>query len=218
MKYIVFSYDDGTIHDLPLIKLMNKYNIKGTFNLNSNLSNYVWNYETTPIVRPVLKDTIAWYDGHEVCSHSATHPRLNECQGVKLYSEIFDSKEDLENLFNKEIEGFAIPFDTFDEMSIKYLDKAGYKYCRVPYIIKTDSKLIQLVPDALTFKDDIYKCVEAFINNRSDNTMLMIAGHSYEYYLNNDLDKLEEVFKLIISSPTVKSVTLKEALINLKQI
>ncbi len=34
-KAITLSYDDGVQQDIPMIALMKKYGIKGTFNLNS---------------------------------------------------------------------------------------------------------------------------------------------------------------------------------------
>ena len=37
MKAITFSYDDGVTQDIRLIELLNKYNLKCTFNLNSEL-------------------------------------------------------------------------------------------------------------------------------------------------------------------------------------
>ena len=36
-KAITFSYDDGVTQDIRLIELLNKYNLKCTFNLNSEL-------------------------------------------------------------------------------------------------------------------------------------------------------------------------------------
>ena len=35
MKAVTFSYDDGVTQDIRLIELLNKYNLKCTFNLNS---------------------------------------------------------------------------------------------------------------------------------------------------------------------------------------
>jgi len=35
MKAVTFSYDDGVEQDKRLIQLLNKYNLKCTFNLNS---------------------------------------------------------------------------------------------------------------------------------------------------------------------------------------
>ena len=37
MKAITFSYDDGVTQDIRLIELLNKYDLKCTFNLNSQL-------------------------------------------------------------------------------------------------------------------------------------------------------------------------------------
>ena len=36
-KAITFSFDDGVIQDRRLVALMDKYNLKGTFNLNSGM-------------------------------------------------------------------------------------------------------------------------------------------------------------------------------------
>ena len=36
-KAITFSYDDGVTQDIRLIELLNKYNLKCTFNINSEL-------------------------------------------------------------------------------------------------------------------------------------------------------------------------------------
>ena len=36
-KAITFSYDDGVTQDIRLIELFNKYNVKATFNINSEL-------------------------------------------------------------------------------------------------------------------------------------------------------------------------------------
>ena len=36
-KFITFSYDDGVTQDKQLIEIFNKYNLKATFNINSEL-------------------------------------------------------------------------------------------------------------------------------------------------------------------------------------
>ena len=37
MKALTFSYDDGVTQDKRLIKILNKYGLKCTFNINSGL-------------------------------------------------------------------------------------------------------------------------------------------------------------------------------------
>lgn len=34
-KVLTLSYDDGTVHDIKLIEIMNRYGLKGTFNVNT---------------------------------------------------------------------------------------------------------------------------------------------------------------------------------------
>ena len=36
-KSIAFSYDDRATQDIHMIKIFNKYNVKATFNINSEL-------------------------------------------------------------------------------------------------------------------------------------------------------------------------------------
>lgn len=35
-KAVTFSFDDGVVQDRRAVALLNKYGLKGTFNLNSN--------------------------------------------------------------------------------------------------------------------------------------------------------------------------------------
>ena len=37
LKAVTFSYDDGVTQDIRMINLLNKYGLKATFNLNSEL-------------------------------------------------------------------------------------------------------------------------------------------------------------------------------------
>ena len=37
MKAVTFSYDDGVAQDRRLVEILNKYGLKSTFNLNSEL-------------------------------------------------------------------------------------------------------------------------------------------------------------------------------------
>lgn len=36
-KVLTLSYDDGVVQDIRLIEIMNKYGLKGTFNINSGM-------------------------------------------------------------------------------------------------------------------------------------------------------------------------------------
>ena len=84
MKYFVLSFDDGTVHDKRFVELLNKYQIKCTFNLNSGLEDFVWEFEGNPVVRQHLADTVEQYQDHEIASHSLTHSRLEQLPPPRL--------------------------------------------------------------------------------------------------------------------------------------
>ena len=50
-KIFILSFDDGTVWDGRFVELLNKYGMKATFNLNSGLEDFVWNFEDRLDVR-----------------------------------------------------------------------------------------------------------------------------------------------------------------------
>ena len=63
------TYDDGVLQDVPFVALLNRYGIKGTFNLNSQLmeQEFCWIHENGMQVRRLSPDAAqGLYDGHEI--------------------------------------------------------------------------------------------------------------------------------------------------------
>ena len=52
-KALTFSYDDGVVQDARLVKILNEYGLKGTFNLNSGIMTPEsrWEYRGAQAVR-----------------------------------------------------------------------------------------------------------------------------------------------------------------------
>ena len=80
MKAVTFSYDDCTVQDVRLVNLFNKYNLKCTFNINSELlgrkGNLVLEGKTVNWSKVDKSDVKRIYQGHEVAAHTLTHPFL----------------------------------------------------------------------------------------------------------------------------------------------
>ena len=96
-KAFTASYDDGTIFDKDLIKLMNEYGIKGTFNLNSSLfgkeGRAVIDGYDTDISRIPEDEIVDLYCNHEIAAHAYTHMKLTESDfGMVSYEIIEDRK------------------------------------------------------------------------------------------------------------------------------
>ena len=44
-KAVTFSYDDGIVSDKKLVKILNEYGMKGTFNVNSGIMTHASNWD-----------------------------------------------------------------------------------------------------------------------------------------------------------------------------
>ena len=135
MKAITFSYDDCTTQDIRLVELFNKYGIKATFNVNSELLG-------TPneLTRKGVKvghnklpaDEIAEvYKGHEVAVHTLTHPYLQSIEDDnEIIRQIEEDRKNLEKLVGYEISGMAYPNngDNAERVSKIIKEKTAIKY------------------------------------------------------------------------------------------
>ena len=79
-KAFVLSYDDGVRQDIRLVEMLNKYRLKCTFNLNSGLMDppYKWEADGVVIERMPSRNLRELYAGHEIASHTLSHPDLTQ--------------------------------------------------------------------------------------------------------------------------------------------
>ena len=102
-KAITFSYDDGVTQDVRLIEIFNKYGIKATFNLNSELLGI-----PNALIRDGVKishnkvkpeDVKHIYAGHEVAVHTLTHPNLTQIpDGAEIIRQVEKDRLNLSEL------------------------------------------------------------------------------------------------------------------------
>ena len=132
-KAFNISYDDGVEQDIRFVQLMNKYGLKGTFNLNSRLmeEEFEWRHEKGLVIKRLPPDTVRQlYEGHEVASHSLSHPYMQGMDYGAIMYELGEDKKKLQQLFKKEIAGFALPFDYYSELIAHCARDCGFEYSR----------------------------------------------------------------------------------------
>ena len=215
MKIVSLSFDDGTIYDLRFIELLNKYNIRATLNLNSKLDNFVWYFGDTPIERLKLNEVVEKYDGHEVCSHSLTHPYFSSLSKEEIIRQVKEDCENLSKIFNRDINAFAFPFHDQTEEHIQILkENLNLNYIRYSYFeesyLPKDRYHIPL--NALYNDNNLYEKLEKFKNNDLDNSLFVIAGHSYEFEVRNEWERIEELLKYLSSNKDIVVLPLIEAI------
>ena len=214
MRIVCLSFDDGTIYDKRFIELLNKYNLKATLNLNSGLKDFVWYYDNKPIRRLGLEENKHLYDGHEVTSHSLTHPYFSSLSKEEIIYQVQTDIDNLSSIFGREVVGFAFPFHDQTEDNIKTvyenikLEYIRYSYLTNDYLPK-DRYHIPI--HAMYDDEDIYERLEEFKKNNLENSLFVIAGHAYEFEMKNDWDKIESLLIYLKDNKNLTVLTMREA-------
>ena len=113
-KAITFSFDDGTTQDIRLIQILNKYHLKATFNMNSELlgQKRILNCGAKNIEhnKNNMSDIKNIYNGHEVAAHTLTHQNLVHIEDDnEVIRQVEQDRLNLSELVGYEVVGMAYP-------------------------------------------------------------------------------------------------------------
>lgn len=207
------TYDDGVLQDVRFVDLLNKYHLKGTFNLNSGLmeNEFEWVHEKGFVVKRLSKDkAISLYQGHEIACHTLTHPYMDHLSESEILYELQTDKSNLEKLFEREIKGFAVPFDYYSELIENCVKQSGFSYAR----ISEESRSFTPQKDCYKRKatlfhldDSLDDVVQQFIDTDEELAVLQIVGHSYDLDAEKLWDRMENVFMRIASQNDILPMT-----------
>lgn len=207
-KALTLSYDDGTIHDRRFIDLLNKYGIPCTFNLVSGVlkdEKFEIDYSETPIEDhkwvPVAKFEVPeLYKNHEVASHTVTHPNLLKCTDEEINKEITDDRKALQKLTNQEVTGFAYPYGAWDDELTKKLEKLGIVYARnvgETHNFGIPENFLSWNPTCHHDDPELKNLIKKFLESDNEGDLFYLWGHSYEFYINNNWELIEEFLKIM---------------------
>ena len=210
MKAVTFSYDDGVTQDVQMIELMNKYGLKATFNINSELLGArdfltgpgyrICHYKVSP---EHVRDL---YAGHEVAVHTLTHPNLTTLPDEEVIRQVEQDRLNLSRLAGYEVVGMAYPcggVNNDDRVAGLIREHTGVRYCRTVTTNNSFDLQENLYRfDPTSYHHDFAKMTELaneFIAMKPDKPQIFyIWGHSYEQDFSSTYwAQLEDFFKLI---------------------
>lgn len=209
-KAVTFSYDDGVTQDKRLIALFDKYGLKATFNINSELlglpGELLRDGKVVTHIKNKPEDIKDIYKNHEIAAHTLTHPFLPDETDEEVIRQVEQDRLNLEKLSGKSVVGMAYPGGgiNFNEHIAEVIrDNTGVKYCRTT----VSSHSFDMQDNLYVFKPTVYHHTEwdkmfelgkKFIDDKSDKPQLFyIWGHAYEFDIEDTWDKFEEFCKLI---------------------
>lgn len=201
-KIFLISFDDGTVWDRRFVRLLNKYGIKATFNLNSGLEDFVWYYEDRfPVRRQILSESVDLYRGHEIASHSLHHHWLNTLTPPQLSREVGDDCAALKALFGLKEIGFGVPFTACGEREVNIIKK-HVRYIRLSEF--SDSFAPPADPyhipiHALYNQPDVREKIARFAQSSLPVSLFVMAGHSYELEVLEHWEYMESLLQYIQS-------------------
>jgi peptidoglycan-N-acetylglucosamine deacetylase len=202
------DWDDGTEHDRRLIAVLNRYGLKGSFNLCSGKLGL--NAQQSGWKAYVRADEVAaLHAGHEVCSHTVNHPRLWSLPADQARWEMLEDRRRLEALTGTPVRGFVVPFGwkTGFDRCIELARGCGFHHMR-----HTDPVPSYDLPgDFLSWHPschcsaDLAGLWQTMIERSQDQPGLLfnVWGHSYEFEDELGWERIEAFAALAAATPGV---------------
>ena len=194
-KAITFSYDDGVTQDIRLIEIFNKYGLKSTFNINSELLGF-----ENKLIRDGVeishnknkKEDVKYiYDGHEVAVHTLTHPLLPQVQDdEEVIRQVKQDRENLSEIVGYDVNGMAYPgggVNCDDRVAKLIRENTDIQYARtitVTYGFDEHPDLYKFEGTLYHHQDwnRLFELGEKFINLETETPKVFyIWGHAYEF-------------------------------------
>ena len=191
-KVFTLSYDDGRKADRRLIKIMNKYGIRGTFHLNAGFIG-----SDDRIAKEEIKNL---YAGHEVAVHTYTHPTIARSPKEEVIFQVMQDRKELEEIVGYPVRGMSYPNGSYNQRIMDVLPHLGIEYSRVVGGHKT----FQLPGDFYEWQATCHHNQEGIehtkefvdLHKTQYLYMLYIWGHSYEFDNDDNWEIIEDICRI----------------------
>ena len=191
-RVLSFSYDDGSPQDVRLIELLNRYGMKGAFNLNG--------YRYVDYTEEQLQELRDLYRGHEVACHGYLHGWPERMPGASLVQELVECRRMLEKIFDTHVVGYAFPNGSVCEDAVTAL-----KLCGMAYGINgrpNNFKLpdnFYLWPTTCHHRDAMEhtKKFLKWIDSYWYGPLFIICGHSHDFRKEEQWEEMEQILQML---------------------
>ena len=209
-KAVTFSFDDGVMQDIRTIEILDKYGLKGTFNLNSGKFGAKNPYEPAPgriVERTLIEPTQVkkLYKNHEVAVHTMSHFNLTELPDSCVTWQVETDRKLLEELTGKEVRCMAYPcggVNNDDRVAGVIRDTSLIGFARTitsSFSFDMQENLLRFNPTLHFRNERLFELAEQFLALDTDEPKLFyIWGHTYEFDATDGAwERFEEFCRMI---------------------
>ena len=220
-KAVTFSYDDGIEQDRKLVEIFNKYGMKATFNLNTGIQTPESNFEIEGVYINRMKQEglEELYRGHEIATHGLTHAAPTGMTKEQLDKEFLTDMSNIERIYGTYPVGMAYAYGCVDDEVVKYLKSIGIKYGRTveaSHSFEIPKEPLKLKATCHHDDDMLFELAEKFLKaepKENEQMLFYVWGHSYEFDVNNNWDRIEEFCKMMSGKADIFYGTNRECLV-----
>lgn len=220
-KALTLSYDDGMDCDIRLIETMEKYGLRGTFNINTEM------FASKPdewipgrkFRRLCEDEAYALYRAHkmEAAVHTCRHLHLpglskNEC----LY-EILRDRTNIERGMGCLCRGMAYPYGAYTDETVEVLRECGILYartCNATYSFEIAKDWLRLPVTCHQGDPQLMPLAQQFaeltVKPEGACKLFYVWGHSYEFAGEYSWDLIENFGAAIGNRPDIWYATNEE--------
>ncbi len=202
-KYaLTFSYDDAVTQDIRLIKMMNRYGMKGTFNINTGLlgkeSLHVQNGRSVTHNKLRPEEILSVYEGHELAVHGLTHLDMALAGASTAAYEVMADRKNIEDMVKAPVRGMAYPFGTYTKELVEMLHCCGMEYARTirsTHDFNLPEDFLMWHPTCHHADEQLFELADKFFEEKPKYygpRLFYVWGHSYEFDVRDDWARMEQ--------------------------
>ncbi len=119
---VTVTFDDGHVSQYEYaLPLLERYGVKAAFCATAGWTDHEPAYMNARQLRELVSL------GHEVCGHGWSHKMLTKCTPSELHTELFQSKQRLEDVLGAPVGAMSVPHGRWNNRVLEVCREAGYR-------------------------------------------------------------------------------------------
>lgn len=205
-KVVTLSYDDNVEEDKDLIDLMEKYNIKGTFNLIPGwFAKEGTTYpkgENYRLTSTSMAEKMYHHPLVEVANHGYEHKYMDTLSTLEMTEELLECRKALEQMYGRIVRGMAYPYGWYNETLMNVLSMCGITYSRTIHSTREfgfPENWLEWHPTCHHDDPQLPELTKQFVETEVKEwpQMFYLWGHTFEFEKNNNWFVIENFMKSV---------------------